>query len=68
MTIQVHETAWHCRGRSGESQVRTANSPHVIDPYFAITILRLIGHINSAAGLGHHAHKPVRPMNALLAS
>jgi len=34
----------------------------------AVTILRLTGHANIAAGLRHHAHNPTRPLNAILAS
>jgi hypothetical protein len=34
----------------------------------AISILRLTGHSNIAAGLRHHAYNPTRPLNAVLTS
>jgi predicted transposase YbfD/YdcC len=51
-------------------QIRTANGPQVMASLrnLAITILRLTGHTNIAAGLRHHAHNPTRPLNAILAS
>jgi hypothetical protein len=47
----------------------SASEPqHVASLMRVITFLRLTGHTNIAAGLRHHAHKPTRPINAILAS
>jgi predicted transposase YbfD/YdcC len=47
-------------------QIRTGHGPQVMASLrnLAISILRLTGHTNIAAGLSHHAH----PLNAVLAS
>jgi len=51
-------------------QIRTSNGPQVMASLrnLAISILRLTGHTNIAAGLRHHAHNPTRALNAVLAS
>lgn len=51
-------------------QIRTGNGPQVMASLrnLAISILRLTGQTNIAAGLRHHAHNPTRPLNAVLAS
>lgn len=51
-------------------QIRTGNGPQVMASLrnLAISILRLTGQTNIAAGLRHHAHNPARPLNAVLAS
>jgi predicted transposase YbfD/YdcC len=62
----VRDVTWD----EDRSQVRTANGPQVMASLrnLAVTILRLTGHTNIAAGLRHHAHNPTRPLNAILAS
>jgi len=62
----VRDVTWD----EDRSQVRTANGPQVMASLrnLAVTILRLTGHTNIAAGLRHHAHHPSRPINAILAS
>ncbi len=62
----VRDVTWD----EDRSQIRTSNGPRVMASLrnLAITILRLTGHTNIAAGLRHHAHHPTRPLNALLAS
>jgi predicted transposase YbfD/YdcC len=62
----VRDVTWD----EDRSQVRTANGPQVMASLrnLAITILRLTGHTNIAAGLRHHAHNPIRALNALMAS
>jgi predicted transposase YbfD/YdcC len=51
-------------------QIRTGNGPQVMASLrnLAISILRMTGHTNIAAGLRHHAHNPTRPLNAVLTS
>jgi predicted transposase YbfD/YdcC len=51
-------------------QIRTGQGPQVMASLrnLAISILRLTGHTNIAAGLRHHAHNPTRPLNAVLTS
>jgi hypothetical protein len=50
------------------SQIRTGNAPRVMAALrnLAITILRLTGETNIAAGLRHHASNPNRPVTAVL--
>jgi hypothetical protein len=62
----VRDVTWD----EDRSQIRTSNGPQVMASLrnLAITILRLTGHTNIAAGLRHHAHNPTRPLNAILAS
>jgi predicted transposase YbfD/YdcC len=62
----VRDVSWD----EDRCQIRTANGPHVMASLrnLALTILRLTGHTNIAAGLRHHAHNPTRPLNAILAS
>jgi len=50
------------------SQTRTGNAPHVMASLrnIAITLLRLTGWTNIAAGLRHHARDPQRPITCLL--
>jgi len=62
----VRDVTWD----EDRSQIRTAHGPQVMASLrnLAITILRLTGHTNIAAGLRHHAHNPTRPLNAVLAS
>jgi len=52
----VRDVTWD----EDRSQVRTGNGPRVMASLrnLAITILRLTGHSNIAAGLRHHAHTP----------
>jgi predicted transposase YbfD/YdcC len=52
------------------SQVRAGNSPQVMATLrnTAISLLRLTGWTNIAAGLRHHARQPDRPLNLLLTS
>jgi len=62
----VRDVTWD----EDQSQIRTANGPHVMASRrnLAVTILRLTGHTNIAAGLHHRAHNPTRPLTAILAS
>lgn len=50
------------------SQVRTGNAPHVMATMrnTAISLLRLSGWTNIAAGLRHHARDSAHPLNLLL--
>ncbi|WP_374216245.1 ISAs1 family transposase [Frankia sp. R82] len=69
---------WHVENRPhwvrdvtfGEdlSQVRTGNAPRVMASLrnLAITILRLTGTTNIAAGIRHHARHPTRPLEAIM--
>jgi len=52
------------------STVRTGAAPHIMASLrnTAITLLRLTGWTNIAAGLRHHAHHPNRPITCLLTS
>jgi len=75
--IQGH---WHIENRlhwvrdvtfdEDRSQARTRNAPHVMASLrnTAITLLRLTGWTNIAAGLRHHARDPDRPITCLLTS
>jgi predicted transposase YbfD/YdcC len=62
----VRDVTWD----EDRSQIRTGNGPQVMASLrnLAISILRLTGHTNIAAGLRHHAHNPTRPLNAVLTS
>ncbi len=50
------------------SQIRTGNAPHVMATLrnTAISLLRLTGWTNIAAGLRHHARTPDHPVKLLL--
>ena len=56
------------RGVWDRSQVRTGNGPRVMASLRnrAITILRLVGVVNIAAALRHHARRPRRPLRTIM--